>query len=205
MELPSLDEILQIINIIVLLLTAGILYLHLKKMTQTLSFNKESRKIQTTIECNRRYDEICNSSKENPEDFFSRFWSLQKNQFEYFKRGFVDEDDFLYWMISRHIEMVNNESYGIENGSIRESFKSIGTKWYTGDSKDSHDFLTFFKVYVYNEAEDKDEHEYSQGDRVKNEKRTRIEKGMKSITEKKGDLRVLMKIGGRQLLYKKNN
>ncbi|TRW17719.1 hypothetical protein [Glacieibacterium frigidum] len=96
------------------LATAVISYLSMRSFTRNQQDARKSAKlnriIQTVIHCNERYSEIdvartmpfqiSEETSTTQMQFFSRYWGLKSDQFDYWLAGFVDHDAFTTWMMS---------------------------------------------------------------------------------------------------------
>ena len=148
MDMNYLNAIVAIVNTGVLVATAIILIRQLnlqkKALKENMAFERQKQTVEATMECNRRFDMICNPEYQDKdaERFFSRFWSQQKHQFDYFTKGFISEQDFLYWMLSRRKDLIYGETYGTSM-TVREGWKSIKKQWYPDD------FISFFETNIY--------------------------------------------------------
>ena len=77
--------------------------------------NKASQQTNILAICNDRYDKMWQLLWEVSQDeppisnaaaygIYRRFWGLQHDQYQYFKRGYVEEDTFKYWLRARNLD-----------------------------------------------------------------------------------------------------
>jgi hypothetical protein len=95
-------------------------------------FAKQSKQADVLGDFNARYSRIWemrakDEIKNNPIVFYERFWSLQLDQFDAWCRGFVPEENFNFWVDSRHDDWVADKSLGTM--SYRQGFKETVGQW----------------------------------------------------------------------------
>ena len=72
--------------------------------------------------------------KKSPVVFYERFWSLQFDQFNAWRSGFVSEDNFQYWFTCRYLDWAKNESF--EGLLYKDAFNEVVGKWTHSEFKD---------------------------------------------------------------------
>lgn len=97
--------------------TLIVLYLSLKLNRRAMLLAHQSKRADILSECNSRFSRIMEmrSNPEviaNPKIFFERFWTLQFDQYTFWRKGFVDDEVFEYWMENRYVEWQQNLSFG---------------------------------------------------------------------------------------------
>lgn len=71
--------------------------------------NRRHKLIEVTLHFQQAYDNLEMrkkdiSKKEEAEYWFGRFWNLQARQYEYWLQGFIQDPIYVYWMICRRHE-----------------------------------------------------------------------------------------------------
>lgn len=98
----------------------------------TLSYNTKKQREMKTIDLKKdyqkRYDELVwdiQSKVKNDNDalkWHERFWNLQLEQYEYWIQGFIDHDEYEYWMEFRRTSY-RNKFNPFDDNSITISFE----------------------------------------------------------------------------------
>ena len=78
---------------------------------KSLRLSKDSKKVDILVSVTNRYVELWDrmeAARTNPqapaERLYEKFWSLQREQFRYWRLGFIDVIDYRFWLKSRHEE-----------------------------------------------------------------------------------------------------
>jgi hypothetical protein len=105
----------------------------------------------------RRFAEIAelrlrNEVKADPNFYYGRFWSLQKDQFEAWDSGLVSNEQFRFWMDSRCIDWRQNEILG--GCDYQGAYDQELSKWAESDFK-----LFMDEVHRYGAAKAISRHE----------------------------------------------
>jgi hypothetical protein len=108
--------------------TLIVLFLSLKLSKRSILLAHQSKRADILSECNSRFSRIMEmrSNPEviaNPKYFFERFWTLQFDQYTFWRMGFVDDDVFEYWMENRYINWKQNLFFG--DMHYQDGYKSI--------------------------------------------------------------------------------
>jgi hypothetical protein len=171
-------------------------------LTDGLALLKEKQELDRTAmianltkDCNRRFDEIMNKQDIEWDDFYGRFWSLQLDQFNYFKLGTIKPGDFFYWMICRHRELINDQPIYVGKQPIASTTPStyhghpsgqedrrIGARRGWNETKKRwvhHDFVDFIDKYVF--TSDDSDLQYESGDEIDESIENRIRDGINEI------------------------
>lgn len=184
MELNSildwLPHLVGPLNLIVIGGTAYILHKTRQVMVETLEFAHLSKVVDATLHCNDRFDRICHE-KLPPVEYYTRFWSHQLDQFNYYKSGVIKPDDFFYWMLSRHIELVGDElPDGISaDMKSRVGWEEVKKRWMPNE------FIRFIDEYVFTEGDKKRDRGYASKGDIPAEIKDRIERGIDSVKPKR--------------------
>lgn len=99
---------------------------------KTTALARASKQADIVMGCDTRYDvlwELRNdpSRIQDTAAFYNRFWSLQLNQFFYWKEGFIPDDIYLYWLTQRNREWkLNRNLSGID---FREGWDIVKRDW----------------------------------------------------------------------------
>jgi hypothetical protein len=147
-NLDDTYKISQIISAVALVVTS-IVSLTVLWITHNLA--KSSKRAETLIHCNTRFEEILNLQSnpnvlKEPTIFYRRFWALQFDQFTYWIHGFISDDVFRYWMMERHDQWMTNYQFG--GVSYRDGWKMAMTGWtYTK-------FIHFMEIVHEHSADD---------------------------------------------------
>jgi hypothetical protein len=82
----------------------------------SLCTNKSLKRVDIAMECQRRFAKVyytlrpkAKANQYNVAEYYSLFWSLQIDQFQYWTEGLIDEKIFSFWMFCRHEEWLENE------------------------------------------------------------------------------------------------
>ncbi len=59
----------------------------------------------------------------DPRIYYERFWTLQFDQYTYWRKGFVDLEVFEYWMENRYIEWQQNLRFG--DMTYQDGFEAV--------------------------------------------------------------------------------
>jgi len=109
----------------------------------TIRAGIQNKRADIMMECHRRFDQLSvlrheltkrvNKTSDLTKDqeliddinsWVQRFWSLQVDEYEFWRRGFIDNDFFRYWMISRHRDFSDAREDEIKNPA-RHTFKML--------------------------------------------------------------------------------
>jgi hypothetical protein len=85
-----------------------------------MNFREASRMKKTDVfmECSRRYDSLVAVrdnlavAKLNSKAYFERFWMLQVDQYNHWRRGYIEDHVYRLWLYDRHAEFMANHSIG---------------------------------------------------------------------------------------------
>jgi len=94
--------------------------------------NKRSKQADVLSEFNRRYELVSQlrnptNVTTDPTEFYERFWSLQLDQFTFWRKGLVDDDVYRFWLKSRHQDWKNDRR--LATVSWQEGFNNIMQSW----------------------------------------------------------------------------
>jgi hypothetical protein len=132
-----------VFSVLIGVATISVLILTLKLNTRSQALAKQSKQADVLADFNARFSRTwemrANADiKDNPIVFYERFWSLQFDQFDAWRRGFVPEESFAFWANSRYDDWVANKSLG--QMGYKDGFRKTVEDW-----KDSA-FLTFMNT-----------------------------------------------------------
>jgi hypothetical protein len=99
----------------------------------TLNFNSEKQRELKTLDLmanfQERYDEIMWETKDrvetnhNAKDWYTRFWNLQLEQYEYWKKGYISDETYEYWMAHRRHSFNENNNPFINKPEVTITYK----------------------------------------------------------------------------------
>lgn len=108
-------------------------------LRKSLIQTKEHQSINLTNDYQKRYEAIKYDvgvadlrSNSDWENYYLKYWNLQFEQFEYFKKGYIDESIYTYWLIVRYGEYHENAKTGkmnYKNGWDFVSDKTVSTEF----------------------------------------------------------------------------
>lgn len=133
------------LTFVVGVLTVIILFLQIKANKEVAKESREadqmiakqSTSAELLADCNRRYDELITiminggitDSNVSPDLYYRRFWSLQFDQYNYRKLGFLDAQIFQYWMQCRHDDWNRNPTVGGKSYQDSWAESKTGMDW----------------------------------------------------------------------------
>jgi hypothetical protein len=137
----------------------------------TIRAGLQNKRIDVLIDCHKRFDALAqeranlvkrlvatssynsdNDLKIDIEAWSERFWSLQFDQFEWWRRGYIDSDFFSYWMKTRLYDYKKAErdqvsdKITIEKLAYIDCWTKLKNRWVTHPKGlERKDFRTFIK------------------------------------------------------------
>lgn len=84
--------------------------------TFSISVNRRLKAMDVVVKCQEQYDRIAFDARhavkteEEAKLYYDRFWSLQWNQFEFWRDKHIGKDRYGFWMFCRNQEWKLNES-----------------------------------------------------------------------------------------------
>jgi hypothetical protein len=119
--------IVNILQMSLTFLTAVILYLTLVRSLRTW---KENKAVDVMLRCQERYDDIVWNYKQKVRnsgidelEFYERFWELQVEQFQYWRKGYISDEIYECWAYQRHREWLENKN--LRSLSYQDGWKKI--------------------------------------------------------------------------------
>ena len=183
-------SIYEIAQVVILSLTLYVLWRTLKILDLTRELTADARDgarsdkiIDVMMECDRRFEQLQKDTAIPPDAYWERFWHLQLDQYVYFQHGVLEQHDYEYWMLSRHVEFIKDRQFvstdsGISEPEcrlgIREAWSGIKERW------PKHKFMDFVDGYIFTP---KDYHRkpYVSRAQIADDVRTRIQDGIAKI------------------------
>lgn len=102
----------------------------------SLRIAKETAAHEITMQCQERFCKLLESAEEkksggrmtheNTKSCCELYWHLQIDQFQYWKKGYIKDDTYRWWMKCRRNEWENNEKIG--DISYRDGWNHAKTK-----------------------------------------------------------------------------
>ncbi len=90
------------------------------------------KKADVFIECNRKFDQLLVEYPhiQNERDamgFYERFWSLQRQQFEFWRNGLIPDEQYESWMLARRRDFsdVSSSFFNLGGKSFLEAWQQV--------------------------------------------------------------------------------
>jgi hypothetical protein len=126
------ENVSQVASIVEVLASVTLGFLTLLVLRQTKTLAHASKQADVLMGCNARYDALWDlrnnpSSVRDPMAFYSRFWSIQQDQFNYWTEGFIPDSIYGYWLTQRNNEWKKNPDFG--GVKFRDGWDSRQKEW----------------------------------------------------------------------------
>jgi hypothetical protein len=88
----------------------------LAAMGVTYAWSKRHKEIDVTMHFQQAYDSLEMlkrevATREDSEHWFNRYWSLQARQYEYWLRGYIRDELYIYWMKCRRADYIDERAF----------------------------------------------------------------------------------------------
>jgi hypothetical protein len=125
--------------------------------------NLDSKQTDILAICNERYDKMwellwqvshgrhgTSVTRDAAFSIYRRYWGLQHDQYQYFKKGFVEESTFKYWLTSRNLDWHANPQITIGGITYQEGWNMVKKS----NNLPDDDFLNIMTIAMENSFND---------------------------------------------------
>lgn len=137
--LPVINTLTPLIYLVSAYFAYGALQTARRNIQESVLINRRSKRADTIIHCNNRYDELYKlriSIREMENEgrssavraYYARFWGLKSDQFDYWLAGLVDIHTFCDWLSSTLRSFKDNKQLvdGLATTSFLYGWEEIG-------------------------------------------------------------------------------
>ena len=146
-----------IIAVLALIATITFAFLNMMILVTSLTSQKRIRQMDFVAAFNERLGQLIarlrltRASKEkflaeglDSQQFLTRFWEIQFEQFLYWEKGLIPDDFFEMWMVRRNSDWNVGPSYGISKDEFQSTFNENYAQY--GRFKESRSFYEMMKA-----------------------------------------------------------